>query len=88
MYRYRNMYTCYNFTSLVYIKLFLNSSVSFQVHCPLELSLANHNKDIINSYAPEAHLACAALLGLAKLWNYSSKIREIPIYLAAVVLDL
>jgi len=46
----------------------------------------NH-RDVINRYPPEAHLARAAHLGLAKLRAYSSKIGEILVYLATVVLD-
>ena len=45
------------------------------------------NSDVIAQYPPEAHLARVAQLGLSKLWSYSSKIREIPAYIAAVVLD-
>jgi len=36
---------------------------------------------------PDAHLARTAHLGLAKLRAYSFRVREIPVYLAAVVVD-
>lgn len=42
---------------------------------------------MIREYDSEAHLSRAAQLGLAKLRAYSTKIREIPVYIAAVVLD-
>ena len=42
---------------------------------------------MIREHDPEAHLSHAAQLGLAKLRAYSTKIREIPVYIAAVVLD-
>ena len=42
---------------------------------------------MIREHDPEAHLSRAAQLGLAKLRAYSTKIREIPVYIAAVVLD-
>ena len=42
---------------------------------------------MIREHDPEAHLARAPQLGLAKLRAYSTKIREIPVYIAAVVLD-
>ena len=42
---------------------------------------------MIREHDPEAHLSRAAQLGLAKLQAYSTKIREIPVYIAAVVLD-
>lgn len=45
------------------------------------------DSDVIAQYPPEAHLARAAQLGLSKLRYFSSKIREIPAYIAAVVLD-
>jgi len=62
--------------------------ISIRVHYPIWLFFTNLNhRDVINRYPPEAHLARAAHLGLAKLCAYSSKIREIPVYLAAVVLD-
>ena len=46
-----------------------------------------YDSDVIENSPPDAHLARAAHLGLAKLRTYSSRIREIPVYLAAVVLD-
>lgn len=44
-------------------------------------------RDVIAKYPHEAHLARAAHLGLSKLRCYSSMIRQIPAYLAALVLD-
>ena len=42
---------------------------------------------MIREHDPEAHLSRAAQLVLAKLRAYSAKIRDIPVYIAAVVLD-
>ena len=42
---------------------------------------------MIRKHDPEANLSRAAQLGLAKLRAYSTKIPEIPVYIAAVVLD-
>jgi len=42
---------------------------------------------VIREHDPEVHLSHAAELGLAKLRAYSTKIREIPVYIATVVLD-
>jgi len=41
---------------------------------------------MIENSPPDAYLARAAHLGLAKLHAYSSRVREILVYLAAVVL--
>jgi len=42
---------------------------------------------VIREHDPEAHVSRAAQFGLAKLRAYSTTIREIPVYIAAVVLD-
>ena len=43
-------------------------------------------REVLAKYGQESHLARAARLGLSKLQIYSTKIREIPVYIAAVVL--